>query len=109
MRPLILALLGVCCLATSLVEGVGNEVPEKSICVSLTTKRLPVNRIKTYTIREGSMRAVIFITRRGLQICADPEAGWVQTAVKILNSTSKAPTKPTGTQSSTRMSGTLTG
>lgn len=39
--------------------GVGSEVPERSVCVSLTTKRLPIDRIKTYTIKEGSMRAVM--------------------------------------------------
>ena len=40
-------------------SGVGSEVLERSICVSLTTKRLPVKNIKTYTIKEGSMKAVM--------------------------------------------------
>ncbi|KAL2771323.1 lymphotactin precursor [Daubentonia madagascariensis] len=114
MRPLILAFLGICCLAAHAVEGVGSEVPDKSICVSLTTQRLPVKRIKTYTIKEGSMKAVIFITKRGLKVCADPEAKWVKAAVKSVDSKSKTQsnmlqTKPTGTQQSTNADVTLTG
>ncbi|XP_008580510.1 PREDICTED: lymphotactin-like [Galeopterus variegatus] len=114
MRTLILAFLGICCLAVYAVEGVGSEVPDKSICVSLTTQRLPVNRIKTYTIKEGSMKAVIFITKRGLKVCADPHANWVKAAVKSVDSKSKArsnvmQTRPTGTQQSTHTTATLTG
>ncbi|XP_012513208.1 PREDICTED: lymphotactin-like [Propithecus coquereli] len=114
MRPLILAFLGICCLAAHVVEGVGSEVPDKSICVSLTTQRLPVNRIKTYTIKEGSMKAVIFITKRGLKVCADPQAKWVKAAVKSVDSKSKTKsnllqTKPTGAQHSTNTAVTLTG
>ncbi|XP_003468760.3 cytokine SCM-1 beta [Cavia porcellus] len=84
MRLLVLAILGACCLAACTVEGVGSEVPERSVCVSLTTQRLPVNRIKTYTIKEGSMKAVIFITKRGFKICANPEDSWVKAAVRTI-------------------------
>ncbi|XP_053463510.1 lymphotactin [Nycticebus coucang] len=114
MRPFILAFLGICCLTEHLVEGVGSEIPEKSICVSLTTRQLPVNRIKTYTIKEGSIKAIIFITKRGLKVCADPQAKWVKSAVEIINGKSKAKsnmlqTKPTGPQQSTKTAVTLTG
>ncbi|XP_008057723.1 lymphotactin-like [Carlito syrichta] len=114
MRLLILACLGICCLTAYVVEGVGSEVPDKSICVSLTTQRLPVNRIKTYTIKEGSMKAVIFITRRGLKVCADPQVNWVKEAVKNIDSKSNTrrntiQTKPTGTQQSTNTTVTLRG
>ncbi|XP_005398263.1 PREDICTED: lymphotactin [Chinchilla lanigera] len=106
MRLLLLAVLGACCLATCTVKAVGSEIPESSICVSLTTQRLPVSRIKTYTIKEGSVRAVIFITKRGLKICADPDARWVKSAVKSIKSKSNTrrsmiQTNPTGAQPST--------
>lgn len=39
--------------------GVGSEALEQKICVSLTTRRLPVKNIKTYTIKEGPMKAVM--------------------------------------------------
>uniref|UniRef100_A0A8C9UV33 Lymphotactin n=1 Tax=Spermophilus dauricus TaxID=99837 RepID=A0A8C9UV33_SPEDA len=88
MRLLLLALLGICCLSACTVDAVGSEVPERSICVSLSTQRLPINRIRTYTIKEGSVRAVIFITKRGLKVCANPEAEWVKSAVKSVDSRS---------------------
>ncbi|XP_036200827.1 lymphotactin-like [Myotis myotis] len=104
MKLLLLALLGVCCLVARVVEGVGSEVLEQRICVSLTTKRLPVSRIKTYTIREGPMKAVIFITKRGLKVCADPQIDWVKKAVETMDKSKRInmnQTKPTGAQQPT--------
>ncbi|XP_039316201.1 lymphotactin [Saimiri boliviensis] len=113
MRLLILALLGICCLTAYIVEGIGSEVSDKSVCVSLTTQRLPIHRIKTYTIKEGSFKAVIFITKRGLKVCADSQARWVSDMVKSLDRRSKTTnnmtrTKPTGTQQSTNTAVTMT-
>ncbi|XP_032245225.1 lymphotactin [Halichoerus grypus] len=111
MRPLLLALFGICFLTEFIVEGVGSEVLEKSICVSLTTKRLPIKNIKTYTIKEGSMKAVIFITRRGFKVCADPHADWVKKAVEIVDTSTRRnmkQTKPTEAQHSTNTAVTLT-
>ncbi|CAK6439836.1 unnamed protein product [Pipistrellus nathusii] len=105
MRPLLLALLGLCCLALRAVEGVGSEVVDQRICVSLTTRQLPMNRIKTYTIKEGPMKAVIFITKRGLKVCADPHANWVKKAVQTVDKSRRMnvnQTKPTGAQQPTR-------
>ncbi|XP_077617880.1 lymphotactin-like [Crocuta crocuta] len=110
MRPLFLALLGICFLTEFVVEGVGSEVLDKSICVSLTTKKLPIKNIKTYTIREGSMRAVIFITRRGLKVCADPQADWVKKAVENVDKSTRRnmkQTKPTRAQQFTNSAVTL--
>ncbi|XP_059759376.1 lymphotactin-like [Balaenoptera ricei] len=111
MRLLILAFLGICCLAAYTVEGVGSEVLEKTICVSLTTQRLPIKNIKTYTIKEGSMKAVIFITRRGLKVCADPQVEWVKKAVRTIDKSSRrnvSQTKPTGAQQPNNTAVTLT-
>ncbi|XP_036756266.1 lymphotactin-like [Manis pentadactyla] len=112
MRLLILVLLGTCCLTACTVEGVGSEVLEKSICVSLTTRRLPIKHIKTYTIKEGSMKAVIFITKRGLKVCADPQVEWVKKAIKTVNNSARRnvkQTKPTGASQPTHTAVTLTG
>ncbi|NP_001127817.1 lymphotactin precursor [Sus scrofa] len=110
MRLLILAFLVICCLTAYTVEAVGSEVLEKSICVSLTTRRLPVKNIKTYTIKEGSMRAVIFITRRGLKVCADPHVEWVKKAVQTIDKSNRGnQAKPTGAQQTTNTAVTLTG
>ncbi|KAB0402069.1 hypothetical protein E2I00_003235, partial [Balaenoptera physalus] len=91
--------------------GVGSEVLEKTICVSLTTQRLPIKNIKTYTIKEGSMKAVIFITRRGLKVCADPQVEWVKKAVRTIDKSSRrnvSQTKPTGAQQPNNTAVTLT-
>ncbi|KAK2491020.1 hypothetical protein MC885_013778 [Smutsia gigantea] len=112
MRLLILALLGTCCLTACIVEGVGSEVLEESICVSLTTRRLPIKHIKTYTIKEGSMKAVIFITKRGLKVCADPQAKWVRKAINTVNKSAGRNvkrTKPTGAYQSAHTAVTLAG
>ncbi|XP_034795835.1 lymphotactin isoform X1 [Pan paniscus] len=100
--------------STEFCYGVGSEVSDKRTCVSLTTQRLPVSRIKTYTITEGSLRAVIFITKRGLKVCADPQATWVRDVVRSMDRKSNTrnnmiQTKPTGTQQSTNTAVTLTG
>ncbi|XP_007935908.2 lymphotactin-like [Orycteropus afer afer] len=88
MRLLILAFLIICCRSVYNVEGVGTEVPEKTICLSFHIQPLPVHRIKAYTFKEGPMKAVIFITKRGLKICADPEVKWVKAAVRSVNKNS---------------------
>ncbi|XP_017651546.1 lymphotactin [Nannospalax galili] len=82
--------------------------------MSLRTQPLPVNRIKTYIIQEGFMKAVIFFTKRGLKICADPEASWVRAAVKTVDNRSSArrsmtEPNPMGTQRSTSTAATLSG
>ncbi|KAJ1074435.1 hypothetical protein CapIbe_013998 [Capra ibex] len=112
MKLLILTCLVICSLAAYTVEGVGSEVLEKSICVSLTTQRLPVKNIKTYTIKEGSMKAVIFITRRGLKVCADPHVEWVKKAVRTIDKSTRrnvSQSKPTEAQQSPKTAVTLTG
>uniref|UniRef100_A0A8C6D2R2 Chemokine interleukin-8-like domain-containing protein n=1 Tax=Moschus moschiferus TaxID=68415 RepID=A0A8C6D2R2_MOSMO len=93
MRLLILTCLVICSLAAYTVEAVGTEVLEKSICVSLTAQRLPIKKIKTYVIKEGTMKAVIFITRRGIKICADPQADWVKKAVQTIDRRNMSQTK----------------
>ncbi|KAL1769745.1 lymphotactin [Sigmodon hispidus] len=90
MRLLLLTFLGLCCLIPCAVEGVGTETIEESFCVSLTTQRLPVHRIRTYTIREGMVKAVIFVTKRGIKICADPQAKWVKAAIKSVDGRSRS-------------------
>uniref|UniRef100_A0A8C6CSY9 Chemokine interleukin-8-like domain-containing protein n=1 Tax=Moschus moschiferus TaxID=68415 RepID=A0A8C6CSY9_MOSMO len=112
MRLLILTCLVICSLAAYTVEGVGSEVLEKSICVSLTAQRLPIKNIKTYTIKEGSMKAVIFITRRGLKVCADPHVDWVKKAVRTIDKSTRrnvSQTKPTEAQQSPNRAVTLIG
>ncbi|XP_037360337.1 lymphotactin-like [Talpa occidentalis] len=89
MRTLILALLGICCLAAYTVEGVGSEVLGRSMCVELATKPLHVKQIMSYTIDEGPLKAVIFITKRGKKICANPDDKWVKNAIRHVDRLAK--------------------
>ncbi|XP_034369556.1 lymphotactin-like [Arvicanthis niloticus] len=97
MRLLLLTLLGVCSLTTRVVEGVGTEALEESSCVSFQIQPLPVQKIKTYTIREGPVKAVIFVTKRELKICADPQANWVKRVIKTVDSRKNARRSMAGT------------
>ncbi|XP_021482138.1 lymphotactin-like [Meriones unguiculatus] len=114
MRLLLLTFLGVCCLSICIVEGVGTEVLEKTTCVTFKTRPLPLQKIKTYTIKEGMMKAIIFITKKGLKFCADPKAKWVQEAVISIDGRSSvkksmAKTVPTRVQRSTSTAMFLSG
>ncbi|XP_072494711.1 lymphotactin-like [Notamacropus eugenii] len=82
MKLFLLALICFYGLTAYMVEGVGTEIMKKSFCVSWS-QPLQSKRVKSYAIEEGPMRVVIFITRRGFKICADPEAHWVK---NVMNS-----------------------
>ncbi|XP_051854964.1 lymphotactin-like [Antechinus flavipes] len=97
----------------STVEGVGSEIMKRSFCVSLSSKPLPVHSVKSYTIEEGPMKAVIFVTRKGFKICADREVNWAKTVIKTVDSRLKRKhmnqTKPTGSQPPTGRTMTMSG
>ncbi|XP_074120731.1 lymphotactin-like [Sminthopsis crassicaudata] len=88
MKLFLLVLICFCGLTGCMVEGVGSEVIKKSFCVSWS-QPLQSKRVKSYTIDEGPMKAVIFITRKGFKICADPEANWVKNVINSVDSRRK--------------------
>ncbi|XP_036609595.1 lymphotactin-like [Trichosurus vulpecula] len=96
MKLFLFALICFCGLTAYMVEGVGTEVTKKSFCVSWS-QPLEIKRVKSYAIEEGPMKAVIFITRRGFKICADPEANWVKDVMNSVDSrtTTRKTTRPT--------------
>ncbi|XP_006887513.1 PREDICTED: cytokine SCM-1 beta-like [Elephantulus edwardii] len=113
MKLLILASLVICCLTAYVVEGVGREVPHMNSCMILHTRPIPVNKIKTYVIKEGPMRAMILVTKRGFKFCADPEASWVKAAVEKVNKKftirrNRLQPSPTGDQRPTNTAVTMT-
>ncbi|XP_072504812.1 cytokine SCM-1 beta-like [Notamacropus eugenii] len=113
MKLLFLALFCFCSFTQFTVEGVGSEVMKRSFCVSLTSKPLPVISVKSYLIEEGPMRAVIFVTRRGIKICADPDVNWAKGIMKAVDNRNKKrnmiQTKPTGSQPRTDRTMTMSG
>ncbi|XP_020830357.1 cytokine SCM-1 beta-like [Phascolarctos cinereus] len=113
MKLLLLVLFCFCGFTLFTVEGVGSEVMKRSFCVSLTSKPLPVNSVKSYLIEEGPMRAVIFVTRRGIKICADPEVNWARGIIRAVDSRHKRrnmiQTKLMGSQPPTDRTMTISG
>ncbi|NWI93612.1 CCL4 protein, partial [Pitta sordida] len=54
--------------------------PPTSCCFSYTARQLPQSFVMDYyeTNSQCSKPAVVFITKRGREVCADPEQEWVQ-------------------------------
>ncbi|XP_004613898.1 cytokine SCM-1 beta-like [Sorex araneus] len=109
MRLVFLALLLSACLLKSAVEGVGSEVISRRMCVRFSNRPVPGARIRTYTIEEGPMRAVVFVSKRGFEFCADPDETWVKKAMKTVDSRNRimVQTGSAGTQQPTETAGTL--
>nr|7JH1_A Chain A, XCL1 ancestor [unidentified] len=60
----------------------------KSCCLKYTKRPLPLKRIKSYTIQSNeacNIKAIIFTTKKGRKICANPNEKWVQKAMKHLD------------------------
>ncbi|XP_053905283.1 eotaxin-like [Malaclemys terrapin pileata] len=67
----------------------------KKLCTEFSQKRIPQKLLKTYRKTEPSCpkAAIIFVTQKNKEFCADPEASWVKEAVRQLNQAS-APLNP---------------
>ncbi|XP_069083367.1 C-C motif chemokine 4-like [Pleurodeles waltl] len=63
----------------------GADAPT-SCCFSYASRKIPLSHVQDYyfTSSQCSKTAVIFITRRGRQVCADPENPWVHNYVNHL-------------------------
>ncbi|KAJ7308943.1 hypothetical protein JRQ81_008223 [Phrynocephalus forsythii] len=75
---LLLLLLGAFCPPVASAP-VGSD-PPTSCCFSYTSKRIPRSYVADYyeTNSRCSQPAVVFITRKGREICANPAERWVQ-------------------------------
>ncbi|XP_007485562.1 C-C motif chemokine 4-like [Monodelphis domestica] len=80
-----LSISGIC-LGSPNSEGVESPRKNHTCCFSYTKLKIPKRHVVdyTYTSEMCSQPGVIFITRKGLQICADPSSRWVQTYVASL-------------------------
>ncbi|XP_072860929.1 C-C motif chemokine 3 isoform X1 [Chlorocebus sabaeus] len=66
-------------------SAVGADTPT-SCCFSYISRQIPQNFIADYfeTSSQCSKPGVIFLTKRGRQVCADPSEDWVQKYVSDL-------------------------
>ncbi|KAM8991246.1 C-C motif chemokine 4-like [Ara ararauna] len=64
---------------------VGSDVP--ICCLSYTAHKLPQRRILRHysTSTSCMLPAIVFITNKGRQVCANPSHTWVQAYLKNLN------------------------
>ncbi|XP_032094494.1 C-C motif chemokine 4-like, partial [Thamnophis elegans] len=63
--------------------------PAPSVCCFAFTRRpIPLSLLKSFEYANGRCPkpAVIFHTKRGIQVCADPSEQWVQDRIRDLSS-----------------------
>ncbi|KAM9370488.1 C-C motif chemokine 5-like [Phaethornis superciliosus] len=55
-------------------------------CFSYISRKLPQSHVRDYfyTSSKCSQAAVVFVTRKARQVCADPDARWVKEYVNVL-------------------------
>ncbi|XP_069470869.1 C-C motif chemokine 4-like [Ambystoma mexicanum] len=84
-----LAAVSVLVLAAFCSEGIaapaGSGAPT-SCCFTYAPRKIPQDNVQDYfyTSSQCSKPAVIFVTKRGRELCADPEQTWVQSHINYL-------------------------
>ncbi|XP_055251740.1 regakine-1 [Moschus berezovskii] len=81
-------------LTLALLHSEANEEPADNLhacCFTLVTRRIPLSLVKNYqrTSDKCPQPGVIFQTRSGRSICADPGQAWVQKHIEYLDQMSK--------------------
>ncbi|XP_045692058.1 regakine-1-like [Phyllostomus hastatus] len=77
-------------LAVATLHSEANEGPTQDqvtrCCFSFTSRRIPLRFVKDYylTTTQCLTPGVIFLTRRGRHICANPSDAWVQQYIEHL-------------------------
>ncbi|XP_004630632.1 C-C motif chemokine 24 [Octodon degus] len=87
---LLLALCAHCILPTDSV------VIPSSCCITFVSKKIPEDRVVSYQLTSRSTctkAGVIFTTKKGLQLCSDPNQPWVQRYMRKLDSKKKRPSQ----------------
>uniref|UniRef100_A0A0G2JYH6 C-C motif chemokine ligand 24 n=1 Tax=Rattus norvegicus TaxID=10116 RepID=A0A0G2JYH6_RAT len=88
---LLLLVACTCCICPT-----GSVTIPSSCCVTFISKKIPVNRVISYQLANGSIcpkAGVIFITKKGHKICTDPKLPWVQKHIKNLDAKRNQPSE----------------
>ncbi|XP_006026612.1 C-C motif chemokine 7 [Alligator sinensis] len=67
-------------------------------CLTLSSKRIPPRIVTSYRVQTPEsgcrLRAVVFITKQDVKLCASPHAPWVPGLMKKLDKKLQPPHKP---------------
>ncbi|XP_012665197.1 C-C motif chemokine 8 [Otolemur garnettii] len=89
------ALLGLLLVAAIFTpQGLAQPDPASipiACCFSVVKRKISIQRLKSYRITsiDCSQEAVIFKTKLGREVCADPMEKWVQDSMKCLDQKSQ--------------------
>ncbi|XP_040856306.1 C-C motif chemokine 8-like [Ochotona curzoniae] len=83
---LLCLLLAVAALSSQASALPGTSQPQATCCFSVAHMKIPLKRLTSFERVTGPCptEAVIFQTKRGRKICADPKQKWVQDAMRHL-------------------------
>ncbi|XP_037349919.1 C-C motif chemokine 13-like [Talpa occidentalis] len=83
----LLCLLLTAATLTTQVPAQTDQMSRNTCCYSFNTRKIPKKMLDNYRITSGQcpMGAVVFKTKRGKEICANPRHYWVMDSIKHLN------------------------
>ncbi|KAL7862711.1 hypothetical protein SRHO_G00116950 [Serrasalmus rhombeus] len=96
LRLLLLSAVVVLLSAVTFSEGMRYGSAPKTCCFDFTRQPVKLSLVKAYsfTSQQCSKQAVLFMTRKGRQVCARPTDTWVQEYIKVLNSKTSGSQEP---------------
>ncbi|XP_048868518.1 C-C motif chemokine 5-like [Brienomyrus brachyistius] len=80
--------VAVLLLASAACPACASPGPTVSCCLSVSNTPIHRHRIAGYTVQEAGLcpvRAVVFQTRHGKIVCADPDRKWVRRAIRRMD------------------------
>ncbi|KAM4043254.1 lymphotactin-like [Anomaloglossus baeobatrachus] len=71
-------------------------------CSEVQTRKVDIKILKSYTIEANPIDAVLFSTKNGTKICADPNEAWVKEAIVTLDKQTATHSPKTGAKNGSK-------
>lgn len=78
-------------------QGLGFDYKDTNPCLEVQTKKVHIKKLQSYITKTIPIDAVLFTTKNGSMICADPKEAWVKNAIITLDKQAQNPSPNTGT------------